>query len=151
MARLTALAAYLDGAPSERSADALTEFNRLAGTDLLWREFQGIHGAEDHGTWVRRVLYREGIKPAAGVTRAELVEVVRRAMAGDEHPAEQAAYMAVFDANVPMAGASNLIFYPPQRRSGTGGGEGWPAGAYDPMPERIVEWALSPDKAPIRL
>ena len=48
VARLAELAAYLDGAPPERSADALAEFNRLAGTDLPWQEFQSSHGAEDH-------------------------------------------------------------------------------------------------------
>lgn len=53
VARLAALASYLDGAPPERSADALAEFNRLAGTDLPWQEFQSIHGAEDHADWVR--------------------------------------------------------------------------------------------------
>lgn len=84
VARLAALAAHLDGAPPERSAGALAEFNRLAGTVLPWQEFQGIHGAEDHADWVRRVLYRERIEPAADVTRAELVEVVRRAMSSDD-------------------------------------------------------------------
>lgn len=34
VARLAELAAYLDGAPPDRSADAPAEFDRLAGTDL---------------------------------------------------------------------------------------------------------------------
>lgn len=91
-----------------------------------------------------RVLYRGRIKPAAGVTRAELVEVVRRAMSTDEHLDEHEAYMAVFDANVPMSGASNMIFWPPEQHPPS-------AGTYSPTPEQIVEWALSPKNAPIRL
>lgn len=142
--RLSALAAHLDGAPPERSADALAEFNRLAGTDLAWQDFQGVHNAEEHEAWVRRVLYRGRIRPAADVTRAELVEVVRRAMSIDEYPDDHEAYMAVFDANVPMSGASDMIFWPPEHHPPS-------VGAYSTAPERIVGWALSPKNAPIRL
>ena len=59
---------------------------------------------------------------------------------------QQEAYMAVFDANVPLAGASNLIFYPPDFDACTntwGGGQ--QIGEYDPTPEQIVEWALATD------
>lgn len=52
--------------------------------------------------------------------------------------------MAVFDANVPMSGTSDMIFRPPEPRPP-------PAGAYSPTPEQIVEWALSPKNAPVRL
>src|SRR5689334_12077619 len=75
------LAARLDGDPDE---DLRAEFNRLAGTDIPMAEFQGIYGGEDHVDYVRRVLYYRLIKPAPGVTRAELAEVVRRAMPTSE-------------------------------------------------------------------
>jgi hypothetical protein len=54
------------------------------------------------------------------------------------------AYMAILDANVPMANASNLIFYPLDydAHTNTWGG-GRPMGQYDPTPEQIVEWALT--------
>ncbi len=53
------------------------------------------------------------IKPAPGVTRAELAEVIRRAMPQNEFFDQHEAYMAVFDANVALDRASGLIFYPP--------------------------------------
>lgn len=142
VARLAELAERLDGAQDERLR---AEFNRLAGTDIPMEELQGICGGEDPEDYVRRVLYRRLIRPAAEVTRAELAEVVRRAMpqGGPFHPHE--AYMAIFDANVPRASASNLLFYPPDYDPEThtwGGGR--PLGEYDPTPEQIVEWALAP-------
>lgn len=141
VARLAKLADQLDGTPDE---DKRAEFNRLAGTDIPMSEFQGIYGAEDHDNYVRRVLYVQQIKPAVGVTRAELAEVVRRAMPQNEFFGQNEAYMAVFDANVPRARASNLIFYPPDydTLTNTWGG-GRPISEYDPTPQQIVDWALA--------
>ena len=55
--------------------------------------------------------------------------------------------MAVFDANVPLDGASNLIFYPPDYDTDTNTWGGRPINEYDPTPEQIVEWALAPGGA----
>jgi hypothetical protein len=141
--RLARLAARLDGR-SPRWEEDLAEFNRLAGTDFPIADFQGIYGAEDHEDWVRRVLYRQAIKPAPGVTREELAEVVRRAMPQNEFSEEREAYMAIFDANVPRERASILLFYPPDYDPATNTwGNGRSMGEYDPTPEQIVEWALA--------
>ena len=142
VARLAKLADRLDG---DRDEELWAEFNRLAGTDVPMDEFQGIHGGQDHDDYVRKVLYSRLVKPAVGVTRAELAEVVRRATPTDEAFDQCDAYMAVFDANVPLTGASNLIYYPPDYdpKTNTWGG-GRPMGEYDPTPEQIVEWALAP-------
>src|SRR5262249_34243353 len=118
----------------------------LAGMDLTLIDFQGISGGEDHETWVRRVLLQKNIQPVENVSRAELVEVVRRAIPTTGDPDYQA-YMAIFDANVPTPHASNLIFYPTDydEETNTWGG-GQPIGVYDPTPEQIVEWALQGKK-----
>ena len=60
------------------------------------------------------------------------------------HYPDYEAYMAIFDANVPLANASNLIFYPLDydAHTNTWGG-GRPIREYDPTPEQIVEWALT--------
>lgn len=143
VARLAELAAHLDGDPDESMR---VEFNQLAGTNIPMAEFQGIYGGEDHADYVRRVLYHRRVKRAPGVTRAELAEVVRRAMPQNGFPDQRRAYMAVFDANVPLEGASNLIFYPPDYNPATNTwGGGRPMGEYDPTPEQVVEWALAPD------
>jgi hypothetical protein len=143
VSRLAKMAGQLDGDPDE---DIRAEFNRLAGTDIPMAEFQGIYGGENHEDYVRRVLYYQLIKPAPGVTRAELAEVVRRAMPTTEFFDQYEAYMSVFDANVPLERASNLIFYPPDydTRTNTWGG-GRPMSEYDPTPEQIVEWAMALD------
>jgi hypothetical protein len=148
VARLAKLADRLDGARPGQCDDELAEFNRLAGTDIPLAEFQGIYGGEDHETWVRRMLCYQQIKPAPGVTPEELAEVVRRAMPQNEFFDQREAYMAIFDANVPLARASNLIFYPPDYNPATNTwGGGRPMGEYDPTPEQIVKWALAPGPA----
>lgn len=141
VARLAELADDLDGNPDDAK---LAEFNQLAGTDIPMEEFQGIYGGEDHAMYVRRVLYQQ-IKPTPGITRAELIEIVRRAMPQNGFIDVHEAYMALFDANVPLDGASNLIYYPLDfdARTNTWGG-GRPIGEYDPTPEQIVDWALNP-------
>ena len=142
---LARLAARLDGASPGQWEEDLEEFNRVAGTSLPLKDFQGIYGGEDHEDWVRQLLIGRAVRPVADVTRTELAEVVRRAMPTSGH-ADFEAYMAVFDANVPLPGASNLIFYPsdydPATNTWAGGR---PVGEYDPSPEQIVEWALAPD------
>ena len=143
VAQLARFADRLDGARPGQGDDDLTEFNRLAGTALSLADFQGVHKAENPEDFVRRALYRQRITPAPGVTRAELAEVVRRAMPQNGYFDRRQVYMAIFDANVPRKGASNLIFYPPDYdpRTNTWGG-GRPMGQYDPTPEQIVDWAL---------
>jgi hypothetical protein len=145
VARLAKLADRLDGARAGEWEDDLDEFNRLAGTVIPFEEFQGISGGEPHEDYVRRVLYYNRVTPAPGVTSAELAEVVRRAMPGNEYSGQDEAYRAVFDANVPLERASNLIFYPRDYDPATNTwGGGRPMSEYDPTPEQIVEWALAP-------
>jgi hypothetical protein len=142
--RLAGLASRLDGAYPGLWEEDLAEFNRMAGTALPIEDFQGIYGAEDHETWVRRILVVRAVRPVADVTRSELAEVVRRAMPQNGY-ADFEGYMAVFDVNVPLPGASNLIFYPRDYDPATNKwGGGRQMGEYDPTPEQIVEWALAP-------
>lgn len=144
VARLATLASYLDGARPGEGESELAEFNRLAGTSIPRDEFQGISGGEEHEDYVRRVLYRARIRPVRDVSRAELVEVVRRAKHADRYE-DREAYRAVFDANARLPNASSLIDFPPDYDSGTNtwGGDR-PIAEYDPTPEQIVEWAWNP-------
>src|SRR5262249_35250889 len=148
VSRLAELASSIDGANPGQWEDDLEEFNRLAGMDLAFLDFQGIYKAEDHECWVRRLLAQQRVARVPDVTRDELVEVVRRAMPQNGNP-DYEAYMAILDANVPLPGASNLIFYPLDYDSATNSwGGGRPMGEYDPSPEQIVDWALSPPEGP---
>lgn len=68
------------------------------------------------------------------LSREELEDIVRRAMDVASWDAEY--YMELFDKNVPMTSASNLIFNPPEQYSGN-------IPDYDPSPEDIVELATA--------
>jgi hypothetical protein len=142
VARLARLADRLDGAGPGRHDDLLAEFNRLAGTALALDEFQGIYKVEDTGDFARRALYRQAIRPVPDITREELVEVVRRAMATH---VEDEGYLIVLETNEPSGRAYHAIYWPPDydEKTGTWGG-GRPMGEYDPTPEQIVEWVLGP-------
>jgi hypothetical protein len=140
--RLGRLADKIDGARPGEWESNLAEFNRLAGTALVFRNFQGIYGAEEAEDWVKRLLTCQCVKPFSGVTRAELVELVVRIKASGP---EQEAFMAIFDANVPLRNASNLVFYPPDFDARTNTWGGGAIGDYDPSPEQVVTWALDPN------
>jgi hypothetical protein len=142
VARLARLADRLDGSGPGQHDDLLAEFNRLAGTALELDEFQGIYKVEDPEDFARRALYQQAIRPVPDITRAELAEVVRRAMATQ---AEDEGYLVVLETNEPSGRAFHAIYWPPDydQETGTWAG-GRPLSEYDPTPEQIVEWALGP-------
>jgi hypothetical protein len=144
--RLAKLAARIDGANPGQWEYELAEFNQLAGMALRFGDFQGIYGGEEHDRWVRRVLVRQQLRPASNVTRAELEEIVRRAMPQNHDP-EYDAYMQIFEVNVPLKRAASLLSYAPDYdpKTNTWGG-GRPQCEYDPTPAQIVEWALAPSR-----
>ncbi|MEP4195524.1 MAG: hypothetical protein ABJL99_07810 [Aliishimia sp.] len=73
-------------------------------------------------------------KRVSDLTREELEEIVERAMNATNWDA--AYYMELFDKNVPMPNASNLIFHPPEEYSGD-------IADYNPSPEEIVALAMA--------
>jgi hypothetical protein len=111
VARLTDLAANLDGAAPGQWEDDLTEFNRLAGTDIPFKELQGIYGGEDHGGYVRRVLYRRRLAPDPALSRPEMAEIVSRIMAcADGHDF----YLELFLVNCKHPSGTDLLYGPDQ-------------------------------------
>lgn len=71
------------------------------------------------------------------LSREELEDIVRRAMDVANWDAEY--YKELFNKNVPMTSASNLIFHPTGQYSGN-------IADYDPSPEDIVELAMAASK-----
>jgi hypothetical protein len=109
IARLGRLADRLDGArPGERDAD-LAEFSRLAGTTLRLADFQDIYKAVDPEDWVRGVLYRRDLQPISDLSRAEMVEIVSRVMAGGK---EGDFYLELFLVNCKHPAETDLISFP---------------------------------------
>ncbi|WP_038013818.1 hypothetical protein [Terasakiella pusilla] len=70
------------------------------------------------------------------LSREELVDITQRAMNVGSWDCEY--YMELLDVNVPLEGASNLIFYPPEDYKGE-------ISEYDPTAEEIVDIATAAD------
>lgn len=136
---LAELADKLDGAATGEWDEWLSEFNRLAETDIPIEHFQGIYGGECHVVWVRRLLLEKLIRPAQNVTWDEMIEVTRRAMPQNGDP-DFEAYETILDVNTGGRG-SQLMFEPPDLDLATNTwGNGRPLGEYDPSPQQIVDW-----------
>jgi hypothetical protein len=71
------------------------------------------------------------------ISRAELIEIVRRLMPTDElYDADNEAYWtALFEANVPRPDAASLVYYPPD--------DAVDARSWAPSADEVVELALS--------
>lgn len=131
VAYLADLADDLDGAAPGQWEDSLAEFNRLAGTDIPFEEFQGIYGGDGHEDYVRRVLFRRHLAPDPALTLEEMAEIVLRVMACAE---SHDFYLELFLVNCKHPSGTDLIFWPdlvpelPQDR--------------EPTPQEIAELAL---------
>ena len=103
--------------------------------DLVYFESLPSHSSIDE-------FAREAALPlprvVPGLTRDELIEIVRLAMTVGWPDTQY--YRDLFDKNVPMSGASGLIDYP----------ENWKPGQdlskYTPTPEEIVDKATAPGR-----
>lgn len=111
VAQLEKLADRLDGAvPGQRDGD-LTEFNRLAGTNIPLVDFQGISKSEDGADFVRRVLFQRFLTPDPNISVAEMAEIVSRVSAcGENHDF----YLELFLANCKHPSGTDLIYWPDQ-------------------------------------
>ena len=110
--RLAKLAAGIDGSAPGLWEQALAEFNREAGTDLAFIDFQGIYGGQDHETWVRQVLARPFQIRLPDITRDELVELCRRVMECDGEEHEIAFWLKMLELNLPDPQVSDLLSWP---------------------------------------
>lgn len=130
---LAEIADKLDGAATGEWDEWLSEFNRLAETEIPIEDFQGIYGGECHVDWVRRLLFEKLIRPAQNVTRDELIEVTRRAKPQNGDP-DFEAYERTLDVNTGGRG-SQLMFEPPDLDPSTNTwGNGRLLSEYDPSP-----------------
>lgn len=85
VARLADLASLIDqaGEPPYVVEASLAEFNREAGTELEFHDFQGVYGAMDHGQWVRGILSDSAARPIPDITYDELLELLTRVRSHD--------------------------------------------------------------------
>jgi hypothetical protein len=109
--RLAEWANTIDGARLGEWEDLLDEFNREAGTDLNFTDFQCIYGAMEHATWVRQLLSEPAVKPLPDVTYEELLELITRIcrVHGAEH--EIYFWLRFLEVNLDPR-ISDLIYWP---------------------------------------
>jgi hypothetical protein len=136
VARLAGLAGHLDGAGPGQWEDELAEFNREAGTELKYEDFQKVYTWTDHETWVRIVLSRPAQRPIPDISRAELLELLRRICTADGREHEIDFWLGMLKANVPDPKVSDLLFWP-----GEYFGDG--DNSRELSPEQILDIALS--------
>ena len=119
---------------SEKDCDALlAEMKRLTGGELYDREFfRNLYKHTDLERFAVQAAYSPATK-RLNITRDELVEVMQLAMGNIGEPSFDY-YLALFDANIAMPGASNLLFYLP---------DDWPYSSDEPSAEEIVDYALA--------
>lgn len=113
VALLAALAERLDGVAEGESEEWVGEFNRLSGLELVWPDFQGVYGAEDHETFVRRNLLLAQARPQ-DLDRADLVSLFSRILADVTDDAFVAWAVATIERSCGLDGVSDLIFWPDQ-------------------------------------
>ena len=117
-------------------------------TDLTGREYIPSDFEEFKGRMSEDDFVREAALPAARVvpdiTRDELIEIVRLAMTVDPRAARY--YCDLFDKNVPMPGASSLIYWPEDIKDWRRRHPDSNMSDYNPTPEEIVDKATAPGR-----
>lgn len=140
VSRLTKLAEEIDCGQPEQAQSQLTEFNREAMTALEFIDFQGIYGGQTHDTWVRKVLAKPYERRVVGVTKQELVELVRRVMEGDGADHEVEFWLSMLEINIPNERISDLIFWPDEYFDDVNYSQ-------DLSPEQVIEIAFKDGEA----
>ncbi|GAA1942040.1 hypothetical protein [Kitasatospora viridis] len=110
---------------SANATEAIKDFNATTGHDYSALDFAEYHGNQDLAEFALQAA-RPARPRIADVTVDELVEIVRRVLAGDP---EGDYYLRLLTANVPHPRVSDLIFHPP-------------TALRDASAEQIVEEAL---------
>lgn len=112
VAHLTKLAEEIDCGDPEKTQAAVVAFNRRAGTDYQFIDFQGIYGGEDHDVWVRKVLAGKRERVVPDITRQELVELARRVMKLEGGEYGGYFWLRMLELHLPGSNISDLIYWP---------------------------------------
>ncbi|MEU4620560.1 hypothetical protein AB0G04_11360 [Actinoplanes sp. NPDC023801] len=129
-AAVTRIAGLMDdGSPY---ADEIAAFNAGTGGDWTAHDFH-VYGEWGSAETFAHLVARPAFPRVPDITRAELIEIARRIMAGPGPQADDPDadwYTLLFDTNLTRPDASALIFHPPAELGP------------DPTPEQMVDAAL---------
>ncbi|WP_040768754.1 hypothetical protein [Novipirellula maiorica] len=109
---LAKIADRLDGGDENVDLPLLEEFNRLAGTEIPFAEFQGIYGGEDHITYVRRVLTERATNADPSLDRDRLIEMFTKVLADPCDDAYLEYVFATVEKTFGDSQVSDLVFWP---------------------------------------
>lgn len=109
---LAQIADRLDGGDENVDLPLLEEFNRVAGTEIPFSEFQGICGGEDHITYVRRVLAERATNADPRLDRDGLIEMFTKALADPCDDAYLKYVFATIEKTFGDSQVSDLVFWP---------------------------------------
>ena len=109
---LAKIADRLDGGDEDVDMPLLEEFNRLAGTDIPFSEFQGIYGGEDHISYVRRVLTQRATCADPSLDRSRLIEMFSKVLADPCDDAYLTYVFATIERTFGDSQVSDLVFWP---------------------------------------
>ena len=144
---ITSLAVIIENAVhnDQDCEHALKDMSRLTGSDNYDRDyFKTLQSHMSLETFAQHAAY-PAPKAIPNISQDDLIEIVELAQENIADPSLDY-YMALFDKNVTMPAASNLLFYPPEDASNGGGRDGGKESdiaAYDPSAAEIVDYALS--------
>lgn len=110
--RLSTIATRLDGGDNNLDAGLVDEFNRLAGTEMTFLEFQGIHGAEEHIDYVRRILIDKATPALPTLDRDALVTMFGRIRGEPTDDAFQEYVFSTIEKTFGDSQVSDLIYWP---------------------------------------
>jgi hypothetical protein len=114
VARLADLANLIDesGEPPDVVEASLVEFNREAGTELDFFDFQGIYGAMGHTAWVRMLLVTRAARTVPDISHDELLELITRVVRHDGAEHEIEFWFALLEKNLHDPRLFQLIHQP---------------------------------------
>jgi hypothetical protein len=108
---LTKISSTIDGGGRD-ALPLVTEFNRIADTDLTFEDFQGICGSEDHETFVRRLLITNSTMADPTLDRDKLVEIFEKVLANVCDEDFLAYAFASIEKTFGVSDVSELVFWP---------------------------------------
>jgi hypothetical protein len=117
--------------------DRISSLNAVTGREYDVYFFEYLHGHSSVDEFAREAALPVP-RVVPDITRDELIDIVRLAMTVREPDAKY--YRDLFDKNVPMSGASSLIYHPENRKSVQD------ISKYNPTPEEIVDKATAPGR-----
>lgn len=112
VAQLAELASSIDGGRKDEMQEAVQTFNKMSGSQLVFSDFQGIYGAEEHDEFVRRLLLQNQAKASPELSIDELTQLFQDVLDNPSNEQRVSQVIALIKKTWPDSNPSDLIFWP---------------------------------------